>query len=136
MKHSRLIENYHNIFNTQQLDELHDLLTDDFYFKNPKIEIFGKQNYLRYSKENLSIYTTELIKLHANSETEYIREYYLTFLNSSLKSSDRLHIFETLTIENGLISSSVLNYATDHVSDNTKNLMADAGKTHGSMLKK
>ena len=126
MKHSRLIENYHNIFNTLQLDELHDLLTGDFYFKNPRIEIFGRENYIQYSKENLSIYTTELLSLKANSDNEYIREYYLTFLNSSLKYSDRLHIFETLTIKDGLISSSILSYEIDHVSNSAKDLMTDA----------
>ena len=112
------------------MDELHDLLTHDFYFKNPRIEIFGKDNYIAYSKQNLNIYTTELVDIHAHSETEYVREYYLTFLNSSLKYSDRLHIFETLSIKDGLIGSGLLKYNADHVSDITRDIFHNAGKPY------
>lgn len=135
MTHSRLIADYYNIFSTRQLDDLYDLLTDDFYFRNPKIEIFGKDEYIKYSKNNLSTYSIETVELRMNSETEYIREYYVTLLNSKIKYSDRLHIFETSSIKDGLIDKVILDYQTDHLSEITKKILDDLTKHHGTMLK-
>lgn len=133
--HTRLIDSFKNIFNTRQIDDLNDVLTEDFYFRNPRIEIKGRDAYIQYVKGNQSLYTTETIRITQISEFKYKREYYLTFLDVSNNNNDKLHIIESLTIRDDLISSSIIEYDSDNVSDVTETILLKGAQNYGQSIK-
>lgn len=135
MKDLRLIKNYENLFNTRQLDDFYDLLTENFYFKNPQIEIYGRDNYIAYVKDNQNLFTTNTLNIVATNTDEYNREYILTFLDTANKNYDELHILENIKISNGLISSVILKYDTSKISQTTQNLIVNACRGHGNVVK-
>lgn len=111
--HLQLVKHFMGIFDTQQLDDLHDLLTDDFYFKNPKVEISGKEKYIKYSKNKGDVFNTDTISLTAQSPTKYVHEYILTLFDPVKKSKDSVRVKELINIKNDLIASSVVDYLHD-----------------------
>lgn len=113
---------------------MHDLMTVDFLFRNPTIEIIGRDNYIRYAKDILGTYTHDTVNLYAKSENEYIHEYHLTFLSSADKFYDKLLITATIKIENGLICSYSIDYNTDNVSSITKDILVKSSEKHGILL--
>uniref|UniRef100_A0A2A4YU66 SnoaL-like domain-containing protein n=1 Tax=OCS116 cluster bacterium TaxID=2030921 RepID=A0A2A4YU66_9PROT len=134
MKHSRLIDHYNYAFDTMQFDEMYDLMTEDFYFRNPSLEITGRDNYIRYAKDILGTYSHETVRIYAKSEDEYVHEYYLTFLSSADKFYDRVFIVAQIKMEQGLISNYVIDYNLDNVSTATQDVLVGSTQKHGMLL--
>lgn len=135
MAHSRLIKQYINIFDTQQLDELHDILVDAFYFKSPNIEIIGKNQYIEYVKDTNSVFTTDIVDLYAKDNGLYIHEYIVTMYDSKIKLNDQVHVVEQVQISNGLVASSIIDYKTDGLSESAANLLKKTAMKHGVSAK-
>lgn len=134
MIHTRLMDHYKYVFDTMLFDELYDLTSDDFYFRNPTMEIYGRDNYVQYLKDILGTYCQETIRIYAKSESEYVHEYYLTFLSSSDKFFDKLFVVANITIKDGLISSYIIDYKMDSVSSMTQDILLKPTKEHGVLL--
>lgn len=128
MKHSRLIDHYNYAFDTMQFDEMYDLMTVDFYFRSPSIEITGRDNYIRYVKDILDTYSRDTMLIYAKSDDEYVHEYYLTLLSSVDKFYDRLYITAQIKIKNGLISTYIIEYNKDKVPVETKDILRGASQ--------
>lgn len=114
---------------------MHDLMTVDFYFRNPSIEIIGRDNYIRYAKDILGTYSQDTVRMFAKSEDEYIHEYYLTFLSSADKFYDRLYITAQIKMKDGLISTYIIDYDVESVSTGIKNILVNSTQKHGMLLK-
>lgn len=114
---------------------MYDLMTVDFYFRTPSIEITGRDNYIRYAKDILDTYSRDTMVIYAKSEDEYIHEYYLTFLSSVDKFCDRLFITAQIKIKNGLISTYIIDYNEDNVSVEIENILKGSSQKHGMLLK-
>lgn len=134
LKHSRLIDQYFYAFDTTQFDELYDLMTLDFYFRNPKVEIHGRDNYIGYAKDLKVTYSTETVNLYAVNEEEYIHKYNLIFFNSTDRLLDRLFVEAKIFIKNGLIASSIINYDAKTLSMLTQDLINMSTQKHGTAL--
>lgn len=124
-----------NIFDTQQLNDLQDILVDDFYFKSPKIEIFGKQEYIEYAKDSGSVFTTDLVKLCEREENIYVHEYIVTMFDSQVKLNDQIHVIEYVKIRDGLIASSIIDYKMNDFSNSARILLKNTVKNHGNPIK-
>lgn len=135
MANFRLMKQFINIFDTQQLNDLHDILVDDFYFRSPKIEIFGKANYIEYAKDSGVVFTTDLIKLSRLEDDLYVHEYIVTMFDSQIKLNDQVHVVEHVKIRDGLIASSIIDYEIDGFSDSAKELLTNTVKNHGNLVK-
>lgn len=132
----RLITQYINIYDTRQLDDLYDILADDFYYKSPKIEIVGKNKYIQYAKASDSVFTTDTSKLFKKQTGLYIHEYVVTMYDSSVKLNDQIQVVEQVQITNGLISSSIIEYELTTFSSTAHELLANTVKNHGTPVKK
>lgn len=135
MANLRLMKQFINIFDTQQLNDLHDILVDDFHFKSPVDEIFGKQNYIRYVKDIGIVFTIDLVKLYEQEVNVYVREYVVTIFDSQVKQNDQIYVIEHVTIRDGLIASSIIDYKTDRFFDSARDLLKNMVKNHGSLLR-
>lgn len=135
MANLRLMKQFINIFDTQQLNDLQDILVDDFYFKSPKIEIFGKQKYIEYAKDSGSVFTTDLVKLCAREDNVFVHEYIVTMFDSQVKLNDQIHVIEHVKIRGGLIASSIIDYKMHDFSDSARDLLKNTVKNHGSPIK-
>lgn len=123
MPNLRLIKQFINIFVTHQPDELHDILADDFYFKSPRIEIFGKNDYIQYIKNSDVVFTTDMVSLKLGENDTYIREYIVTMYDSKVKLSDEIHVVEHVKINQNLISASIIDYKIDELSVSARKLL-------------
>lgn len=135
MANLRLMKQFINIFDTQQLNDLHDILADDFYFKSPKVEIFGKQNYIQYAKDSGSVFTTDLVKLYEQEENVYVHEYIVTMFDSQVRLNDPIYVVEHVKIRDGLIASSIIDYKMDDFSDLARDLLKNKVKNHSRPIK-
>uniref|UniRef100_A0A2A4YTJ1 SnoaL-like domain-containing protein n=1 Tax=OCS116 cluster bacterium TaxID=2030921 RepID=A0A2A4YTJ1_9PROT len=133
--HSRLINQYINIFDTLHLDDLYDLLAENFHFKNPRMEIFGKQNYIKYAKDCYGIFATETIQLTKHNETEYTHEYYVSLFDTSWQIFDKIHVYEDVFIVNGLIDKAESRYEMDAISKGALQRIINAIEKHGNVRK-
>ena len=136
MPNLRLMKQFINIFDTQRLNDLHDILVDDFYFKSPKIEIFGKQQYIQYAKDSGSVFTTDLVKLYEHEENVYVHEYIVSVFDSQVKLNDQIYVVERVQIRDGLIASSIIDYQIDDFSTSALDLLKNTVKNHGTSAKK
>lgn len=136
MANLRLMKQFINIFDTQRLNDLHDILVDDFYFKSPKIEIFGKQQYIQYAKDSGSVFTTDLVKLYEHEENTYVHEYIVSVFDSQVKLNDQIYVVERVQIRDGLIASSIIDYQIDDFSTSALDLLKNTVKNHGTSAKK
>ena len=135
MANLRLMRQFINIFDTQQLSDLHDILVDDFYFKSPNIEIFGKQKYIQYAMDSGSVFTTDLVKLYKQADDQYVHEYIVSIFDSQVKLNDQIYVVEHVTIKDGLIASSIIDYRIDDFSEPAQDLLKNTVKNHGTPLK-
>lgn len=132
----RLIQQYINLYDTRQLDDLHDILTDDFYYKSPKIEIFGKNKYIQYVKDSDSVFTTDTTSLSKKQTGLYIHQYVVTMYDSLVKLNDQIQVVEQVQITDGLISASIIDYELSTFSSSAKELLQNTVKNHGRPVKK
>lgn len=123
MANLRLMTQFLSIFDTRQLNDLYDILADNFYFKSPNVEISGKNEYIQYVKNNDRIFSTETEKLYAKEDDLYIHEYILTIYDSAKKYSDQIEVIEEVQILNGLIASSIVDYKPEDFSNKAKDLL-------------
>lgn len=135
MANLRLINQFINIFDTQHFNDLHDILQDDFYFRSPKIEIFGKNDYIEYAKDSNSVFTTDIVKLYAKKNGFYVHEYIVTIYDSSKRLNDQIHVVEELQIVDGLIASAIIDYDMADFSPIARNLLENTIKNHGTPVK-
>lgn len=133
--HSRLINQYINIFDAMQLDDLNDILVENFHFRNPKVEVFGKANYIIYAKECYGIFATETVQLVKHSETEYTHEYYVSLFDVSWQILDKIHVYEDIEIVGGLIAKVESRYDMGSISKATRRSIVMAMEKHGRALK-
>lgn len=134
MANLRLIKQFINIFDTRQLNDLYDILEDNFYFKSPNVEIFGKHDYIEYVRKNDSVFSSETLKLYAKEDGLFIHEYMLTIYDSAKKYSDQTQVFEQVTIIDGLISSSIIDYKPKDFSSSAQDLLDIALKKHDKTI--
>lgn len=134
LNHSRLIEHYHYALNTMQFDEMHDLMTADFHFKDPTTEILGRDNYIHYVENVLGIYKQETIRLEVVSDDEYVHEFYLTFLSGDGVFYDNLPIKSKIRIKNGLLFSYHIEYDLGDANSVDKNILQSSEKQHGGAV--
>lgn len=135
MANLRLMKQFINILDTQQLYDLHDILADDFYFKSPDIEISGKQNYIEYVRESGSVFTTDQVKLYEQAENIYVHEYIATMIDSQVKLNDQIYVIDHVKIKDGLIASSTIDYKLTDISDLARDLLNITFKNHGNSIK-
>lgn len=134
MSHIRLIRQYINIFDTSQLDDLHDMLTDDFYFRNPRMELVGRNNFITYAKDCYGVYTTENLVITLQSADKYKLEYDVTIYDVRTKSVDKISTCEWVVVRQGLLCSATVEYDVNNMSSASQNVLIDAALRHGNSI--
>lgn len=117
-----------------QIDDYHDVLTNDFYFRNPRIEIFGKNNFIRYACESQGLYIGETLKLTKVNDDKYIHVYNVPMFDKSAGNSEKIDVIEEILVRDGLICSSILDYDINELSDANDELLVNLAQNHGKPI--
>ncbi|MCJ8325247.1 MAG: hypothetical protein HRU29_11460 [Rhizobiales bacterium] len=134
MDRSLVIAQYIKISFNMQIDDYHDVLTDDFYFRNPRIEIFGKNNYIKYACDSQGLCIGETVKLTKVNEDKYIHVFNVPMFEKSSVNPDKFCVIQEISLKNGLISSSIYTYDLSELSDTTNEFLENIAQKHGKPI--